>query len=227
MEGPVLTLGLLAALVVCGKNGHHPPQRVPSAWSPPPLARDTLSQHQAHLPTPTAIFSLEGLAPGIPLHAQQDLRTASSLGPCPPPSPGSWGLNEEERLIRHLFEEKAYNKELRPAAHKEESVEISLALTLSNLISLVRGPSWLVGEGQQPPLPGGPAGMAVRRKVKAPAPAPVGPPPRKCTQALSTPHAACRPQVLPLPLQLQFWVLPPTPFCTHDTFKRPCALPAS
>ncbi|XP_005911143.2 acetylcholine receptor subunit delta isoform X1 [Bos mutus] len=48
---------------------------------------------------------------------------------------GSWGLNEEERLIRHLFEEKAYNKELRPAAHKE-SVEISLALTLSNLISL-------------------------------------------------------------------------------------------
>ena len=226
MEGPVLKLGLPAALVVCGKNGHHPPQRVPSAWSPP-LAQDTLSQHQAHLPTPTAIFSLEGLAPGIPLHAQQDLRTASSLGPCPPPSPGSWGLNEEERLIRHLFEEKAYNKELRPAAHKEESVEISLALTLSNLISLVRGPSWLVGEGQQPPLPGGPAGMAVRRKVKAPAPAPVGPPPRKCTQALSTPHAACRPQVLPLPLQLQFWVLPPTPFCTHDTFKRPCALPAS
>ncbi|XP_052491405.1 acetylcholine receptor subunit delta isoform X3 [Budorcas taxicolor] len=49
---------------------------------------------------------------------------------------GSWGLNEEERLIRHLFEEKAYNKELRPAVHKEDSVEISLALTLSNLISL-------------------------------------------------------------------------------------------
>nr|KAF6494239.1 cholinergic receptor nicotinic delta subunit [Rousettus aegyptiacus] len=47
-----------------------------------------------------------------------------------------WGLNEEERLIRHLFVEKAYNKELRPAARKEESVEISLALTLSNLISL-------------------------------------------------------------------------------------------
>ncbi|XP_014640885.1 PREDICTED: acetylcholine receptor subunit delta isoform X2 [Ceratotherium simum simum] len=65
MEGPVLTLGLLAALVVCG----------------------------------------------------------------------SWGLNEEERLIRHLFEEKGYNKELRPVA-KGGSVEVSLALTLSNLISL-------------------------------------------------------------------------------------------
>ncbi|XP_061061900.1 acetylcholine receptor subunit delta isoform X2 [Eubalaena glacialis] len=66
MEGPVLTLGLLAALVVCG----------------------------------------------------------------------SWGLNEEERLIRHLFEEKQYDQELRPTAHKEETVEVSLALTLSNLISL-------------------------------------------------------------------------------------------
>ncbi|XP_008050294.1 acetylcholine receptor subunit delta isoform X2 [Carlito syrichta] len=49
---------------------------------------------------------------------------------------GSWGLNEEERLIRHLFKEKGYNKELRPAAHKEDSVAVSLALTLSNLISL-------------------------------------------------------------------------------------------
>ncbi|XP_057602249.1 acetylcholine receptor subunit delta isoform X2 [Hippopotamus amphibius kiboko] len=66
MEGPVLTLGLLAALVVCG----------------------------------------------------------------------SWSLNEEERLIRHLFEEKRYNKEVRPAVRKEKSVEVSLALTLSNLISL-------------------------------------------------------------------------------------------
>nr|XP_036276502.1 acetylcholine receptor subunit delta isoform X2 [Pipistrellus kuhlii] len=66
MEGPVLTLGLLAALVVCG----------------------------------------------------------------------CWGLNEEERLIRYLFTEKAYNKELRPVARKEDSVDVSLALTLSNLISL-------------------------------------------------------------------------------------------
>nr|XP_010345500.2 acetylcholine receptor subunit delta [Saimiri boliviensis boliviensis] len=49
---------------------------------------------------------------------------------------GSQGLNEEERLIRHLFQEKRYNKELRPVAHKEESVDVALALTLSNLISL-------------------------------------------------------------------------------------------
>ncbi|XP_054426558.1 acetylcholine receptor subunit delta isoform X2 [Pteronotus mesoamericanus] len=49
---------------------------------------------------------------------------------------GSWGLNEEERLIQHLFKEKGYNKELRPVAHPDESVAISLALTLSNLISL-------------------------------------------------------------------------------------------
>lgn len=69
-------------------------------------------------------------------------------GPCPQPSPGSWALNEEERLIRYLFEEKGYNKELRPVAHKEESVEVTLALTLSNLISLVRCPPGRAGEGQ-------------------------------------------------------------------------------
>ncbi|ELV09593.1 acetylcholine receptor subunit delta isoform X2 [Tupaia chinensis] len=49
---------------------------------------------------------------------------------------GGWGLNEEGRLIRHLFKEKGYDKQLRPVAHKEDSVNVSLALTLSNLISL-------------------------------------------------------------------------------------------
>lgn len=78
--------------------------------------------------------------------AQQDLRAASFPGPLPSarchprPSAGSWGLNEEERLIKHLFTEKGYKKELRPVTRKEESVDVSLALTLSNLISLVRGP---------------------------------------------------------------------------------------
>ena len=77
----------------------------------------------------------------------QDPRAASFPGPCPAPRPcphsplGSWGLNEEERLIQHLFKEKGYNKELRPVARPEDSVEITLALTLSNLISLVSGPS--------------------------------------------------------------------------------------
>ncbi|EDL75619.1 cholinergic receptor, nicotinic, delta polypeptide, isoform CRA_b [Rattus norvegicus] len=49
---------------------------------------------------------------------------------------GSWGLNEEQRLIQHLFEEKGYNKELRPVARKEDIVDVALSLTLSNLISL-------------------------------------------------------------------------------------------
>ncbi|XP_026863880.2 acetylcholine receptor subunit delta isoform X2 [Electrophorus electricus] len=44
--------------------------------------------------------------------------------------------NEEERLINHLFKERGYNKELRPAQSKDEIVDIYLALTLSNLISL-------------------------------------------------------------------------------------------
>uniref|UniRef100_A0A8C6QW55 Cholinergic receptor, nicotinic, delta polypeptide n=1 Tax=Nannospalax galili TaxID=1026970 RepID=A0A8C6QW55_NANGA len=49
---------------------------------------------------------------------------------------GSWGLNEEQRLIQYLFVEKGYNKELRPAAHKQDKVDVAMSLTLSNLISL-------------------------------------------------------------------------------------------
>lgn len=129
-----------------------PPWRVPQdpypgpprhAPLPSPPTWGSLSQRQAHLPTSHCHSSLEGPPPRGPLHAQQDLRAASLPGPCPRPSPGSWGLNEEERLIRHLFEEKHYNKELRPVAHKEETVGVTLALTLSNLISLVSGSSRL------------------------------------------------------------------------------------
>ncbi|NP_996947.1 acetylcholine receptor subunit delta precursor [Danio rerio] len=46
------------------------------------------------------------------------------------------GRNEEERLINYLFKERGYNKELRPVQNKDETVDIYLALTLSNLISL-------------------------------------------------------------------------------------------
>ena len=48
-----------------------------------------------------------------------------------------WGRNEEERLIHHLFKEQAYNKELRPVEKQGDAVDVYLALTLSNLISLV------------------------------------------------------------------------------------------
>lgn len=90
--------------------------------------------------------------------AQRHPRGPSSQGlhpgPIPSPSSPGWGLNEEERLIQHLFVEKGYDKELRPAARKEESVEISLALTLSNLISLVSSPSVsALGTGGQGQLP--------------------------------------------------------------------------
>ncbi|XP_015259953.1 PREDICTED: acetylcholine receptor subunit delta-like [Cyprinodon variegatus] len=44
--------------------------------------------------------------------------------------------NEEERLINHLFKEKKYNKELRPVQKQQDVVDVYLALTLSNLISL-------------------------------------------------------------------------------------------
>ncbi|XP_028650842.1 acetylcholine receptor subunit delta [Erpetoichthys calabaricus] len=44
--------------------------------------------------------------------------------------------NQEERLINHLFKERAYNKEVRPVESQEQAVDVFLGLTLSNLISL-------------------------------------------------------------------------------------------
>ncbi|XP_014801307.1 PREDICTED: acetylcholine receptor subunit delta isoform X2 [Calidris pugnax] len=49
---------------------------------------------------------------------------------------GGLCVNQEERLIHHLFEEKGYNKDLRPVVSTDEVVDVYLALTLSNLISL-------------------------------------------------------------------------------------------
>ncbi|XP_042371701.1 acetylcholine receptor subunit delta-like, partial [Plectropomus leopardus] len=47
-----------------------------------------------------------------------------------------WGRNEEERLINYLIKERGYNKELRPVERQQDAVDVYLALTLSNLISL-------------------------------------------------------------------------------------------
>ncbi|XP_020667153.3 acetylcholine receptor subunit delta [Pogona vitticeps] len=49
---------------------------------------------------------------------------------------GTLGMNMEEKLMKYLFEEKGYNKNLRPVVSKDETVTVYLALTLSNLISL-------------------------------------------------------------------------------------------
>lgn len=48
------------------------------------------------------------------------------------------GRNEEERVIEYVFKEMGYNKELRPVETQQDVVDVNLALTLSNLISLVR-----------------------------------------------------------------------------------------
>ncbi|KAI4806613.1 hypothetical protein KUCAC02_017431 [Chaenocephalus aceratus] len=47
-----------------------------------------------------------------------------------------WCRNEEERLINFLITEQGYNKELRPVKRQQDVVNVYLALTLSNLISL-------------------------------------------------------------------------------------------
>lgn len=53
------------------------------------------------------------------------------------PSPGGGdGKNEELRLYHHLFDN--YDPERRPVKEPEDTVTISLKVTLTNLISLVR-----------------------------------------------------------------------------------------
>lgn len=108
MEGPVVTLGLLATLVVCGKSGHHPPRgslRMPT-WVPHcmvpscPLPQGASSSKRPNSPLPLCHFSLEGPATRTPLlgsggtppaqpssMAQQDRRPTSFLGPRPVPRP--------------------------------------------------------------------------------------------------------------------------------------------
>lgn len=68
MEGPVLMLGLLAALVVCGKSERHPilrgpsgcPPGYPTAWSSPRLLRGAPSSSLRPPSHPGCHFSLEG-----------------------------------------------------------------------------------------------------------------------------------------------------------------------
>ncbi|KAG8445044.1 hypothetical protein GDO86_009982 [Hymenochirus boettgeri] len=50
--------------------------------------------------------------------------------------PGSFSESEEERLLNHIFYEKGYKKDVRPVKNIDETVDVYLALTLSNLISL-------------------------------------------------------------------------------------------
>ncbi|XP_078524237.1 acetylcholine receptor subunit delta-like [Lissotriton helveticus] len=49
---------------------------------------------------------------------------------------GLSGRSEEETLIHYLMVDKGYNKEIRPVKNKDETVDVALELTLSNLISL-------------------------------------------------------------------------------------------
>ncbi|XP_028289815.1 acetylcholine receptor subunit delta [Gouania willdenowi] len=47
-----------------------------------------------------------------------------------------WGRNEEERLINYLLKDRGYKKDLRPVKRQQDTVDVFIALTLSNLISL-------------------------------------------------------------------------------------------
>lgn len=152
MAGPVPTLRLLAALVVCGKDDMTPFLRAIYAHLSHCLPNIIPNSHPhsalSNPRHPTLREQLAFLCSAQPRALQQEHREASFLGPntstlpLSPALPGSRGLNEEQRLIQHLFEEKGYDKDLRPVARKEDKVDVALGLTLSNLISLVSRPSW-------------------------------------------------------------------------------------
>lgn len=75
---------------------------------------------------------------GIPFFWGGNPATPIPLWLClTPRPPGGLCVNQEERLIHHLFEERGYNKDLRPVVSTDQVVDVYLALTLSNLISLV------------------------------------------------------------------------------------------
>lgn len=102
-------------------------------------------------------------------------------------------------------------------------MQISLALTLSNLISLVSSPSVsALGTGGQGQLP---QGLVISqtgwpwRKLRAP-----GRPKEVCPGLSPCPVLPPGLGLMSLPLPLQLWGGPSNH--THDTLQRPCALPA-
>lgn len=114
--------------------------------------------HVCHSPMSMPLCSTDTQCPGLLLSFPSLPHPALAEHPCgvalapvthpglpDPTSPGGLCVNQEERLIHYLFEEKGYNKEVHPVTSSDEVVDVYLALTLSNLISLVRS------SGQCPP----------------------------------------------------------------------------
>lgn len=79
MEGPVLTLGLLAALVVCGKSDHHPSLEGP----PGPLPRSPMA---CSPPVPSYV-GLPLPASGPPPHFPLPFLPGGATPPGPAPRP--------------------------------------------------------------------------------------------------------------------------------------------
>lgn len=52
------------------------------------------------------------------------------------PSPGVGCRNQEEKLLQDLMTN--YNRHLRPALVRDQVIDVTLKLTLTNLISLVK-----------------------------------------------------------------------------------------
>lgn len=114
-----------------------------------PQGTEGLEGYWSPIATPSSLLLQVTPSCGLPL-----LRPQS---PCTPHSPrtvaGAQGRNQEERLLGDLMHN--YNPHLRPAEHDSDVVNVSLKLTLTNLISLVStGCGTGAGWGVAPPAPG-------------------------------------------------------------------------
>uniref|UniRef100_A0A672V2N6 Cholinergic receptor nicotinic gamma subunit n=1 Tax=Strigops habroptila TaxID=2489341 RepID=A0A672V2N6_STRHB len=104
------------------------------------LHAGTLTHHQAC--TATHAWPSPPHAHPLPPHQRQVL---GHQWPCHPhprvppwhvPFPGVSCRNQEEKLLQDLMTN--YNRHLRPALHGDQIIDVTLKLTLTNLISLVR-----------------------------------------------------------------------------------------
>lgn len=106
-----------------------------------------LEGHWNLSPTPTPCLSMSH-PPVASLSAPKPSHLGSRLSVT-----GAQGRNQEERLLADLMH--SYNPHLRPAERDSDVVNVSLKLTLTNLISLVScGPTDAEGGGGRGTGPG-------------------------------------------------------------------------
>lgn len=144
-QGLLLLPPLLAVCLGADSGGQEPG----GAWSrgPRPQGTEGLEAFEAfsHPQRPNSLYHTLLWPP--PLSAPRPLWPGSLLAVA-----GAEARNQEERLLADLMHN--YNPHLRPAEHDSDVVNVSLKLTLTNLISLVSHRPVGQWGTQRPSVPG-------------------------------------------------------------------------